>query len=144
MEPVAWRETPLAEMTWVALSKLSRNPQGFFLVVEGSQPDFYAHDNAPLPEIVAEVIDFDQAIEVALDFARSNPGTLVVVTSDHETGGLSLVEKDGRLKALYNTTDHTAEMVPIFASGPRARRFGGIKNNDEIGRMLIEIVRSRR
>ncbi len=144
MEPAAQRQPTLPEMTRAALAKLSRNPSGFVVVIEGSQPDWAGHDNLPLPAVVDEMVDFDRAIAVALDFARRNPQTLVVVTADHETGGLALVQRADTLTALYSTIGHTAEMVPLFAFGPGAERFGGIKENYEVGRLLMESVRARR
>ncbi|MFW5645307.1 MAG: alkaline phosphatase, partial [Bacteroidota bacterium] len=90
LPPVAeGREDMLSVATAKALDILSRNEDGFFLMVEGSQIDWGGHAN-DLDYIVSETIDFDQAVGVAVDFAKKNPGTLVVVTSDHETGGLAM------------------------------------------------------
>lgn len=139
--PAAGERTPsLPAMTAAALGRLARDPDGFLLVVEGSQPDWRGHDNAPIRELVAEVVDFDRAIGVALEFARATPGTLVVVTADHETGGLALGEKADTLTAMYSSTAHTAEMVPLFAYGPGAERFAGIRENYEVGRILMELT----
>jgi alkaline phosphatase len=141
MPRAATRQPTLPEMTRVAIAKLSRNPRGFILMVEGSQPDWRGHNNEPLVEVQHEMIDFDQAIAVALNFARQDARTLVVVVSDHETGGLSLALQGDTLAALYSTGDHTGEMTPHFAYGAGAERFGGIRDNDEIGRLLLEIAR---
>jgi alkaline phosphatase len=143
MERAAGREPALAAMTRVALERLGRNPRGFFLMVEGSQPDWRGHDNEPLPEVQKEMIDFDRAIAVGLEFARRDPHTLVLVVADHETGGLSLVMQGDTLAARYTTGSHSGEMTPHFAAGAGAQRFAGIRDNDEIGRMLLEIVRRR-
>jgi alkaline phosphatase len=95
--PKAWDRpatTPsLTEMTQVALKSLGQNSQGFFLMVEGSQIDWAAHDNSVVG-VVSEMEDFIAAIEVVLDFARADRNTLVVVVADHETGGMS-VGRDG-------------------------------------------------
>jgi alkaline phosphatase len=141
MDRAVTRRPSLPEMTRVALDRLSRNRRGFFLMVEGSQPDWRGHENEPLPEVQREMIDFDRSVAVALDFARRVPSTLVLVVSDHETGGLSLVLQGDTLAALYTTGSHSGEMTPHFAFGPGAERFGGIRDNDEIGRMLIGIAR---
>lgn len=140
MPTAAERAPSLPEMTRAALARLARDPDGFFLLVEGSQPDWRGHDNAPLGELVAEVVDFDRAVGVALEFARATPGTLVVVTADHETGGLALGERADTLTGVYSTTAHTAEMVPLFAYGPGAERFAGIRENYEVGRILLELT----
>jgi alkaline phosphatase len=148
METARTRSPTLPDMTRVALEVLRRNPDGFFLMVEGSQPDWVGHGNAPLDLVTAEMLDFDRAIGVGLDFQQRNPGTLVLVVADHETGGLSLDLVQDRialmqsfsLTARYVSAEHTAEMVPLFASGPGAERFGGIIDNFNVGRILLEFV----
>jgi len=135
------RYPSLPQMTRTALDVLAGNPAGFILVVEGSQPDWLGHANAPFHEIAAESADFDDAVEVALDFQAEHPHVLVLVLSDHETGGLALLPDGDSLVAAYSSTGHTGEMVPLFAHGPGALAFGGIRDNDEIGRTLVEMVR---
>lgn len=83
------RQPSLAEMTRKALDLLGGNPNGFFLMVEGSRVDHAAHNNDPVGT-VHDVLAYDEAVKVVLDFARANGNTLVVATSDHETGGLTL------------------------------------------------------
>lgn len=142
--PVAAERVPtLPEMTRVALNRLQGEENGFFLFVEGSQPDWRGHDNRPLEEVVGEMVDFDAAIAVGLEFARSTPETLVLVVADHETGGLSLVSQSGQIVARYTTGGHTGEMTPYFAHGTGAHRFGGLMQNDAIGQVLMEMVRAR-
>jgi alkaline phosphatase len=142
MPAAATRVPTLREMTEAALSILGRGPDGFFLMVEASQPDWRAHDNDPLEAVVAEMLDCDRAIEVALRYREQHPETLIIVTADHETGGLAL-ERDstGSIAADYTTGGHTASMVPLFAIGPGAEKFGGITTNARIGQLLMEAVR---
>jgi alkaline phosphatase len=193
------RSPTLPEMTRAALEVLDHDPEGFFLMVEGSQPDWRGHDHEPLGAIVAEMLDLDRAIGVALEYQSRHPETLIVVTADHETGGLaiqlagsrrlltraaatadstaaqlaevssladrelatladsaalymarlsSLMRRQARqmgdssaLVARYTTGGHTSQMVPLFASGPGAEQFGGIKDNWKIGELLIAVVR---
>ena len=166
MPPAGDRSPTLAEMTDAALRVLQRDPDGFLLVAEGSQIDWRGHDNEPLEVVVREVLDLDAAVGVALDHAAANPGTLEVVTADHETGGLALhpAEGGGReaavpegepeghggradfepLRAHYTTTHHTAEMVPLFAHGPGAARLGRLLDNDELGRRLRALLEEGR
>ncbi len=133
------RAPTLPEMTAAALQVLDRDPDGFFLLVEGSQPDWREHDNAPLAAVAAEVLDLDRAVAVALDYCARRPETLVIVTADHETGGLAVVEDStGAFAARYATHDHTAALVPLFAGGPGAEGFGGMRSIDAIGRMLMD------
>ncbi|MDR0428240.1 MAG: alkaline phosphatase, partial [Dysgonamonadaceae bacterium] len=114
-----------------ALNLLSQNEKGFFLMVEGSQIDWGGHDNNT-QTIVKEMIDFDNAIKVAFDFADKNPNTLVVITADHETGGMSLLGgnfSSGEVTAKYSTGGHSGVMVPVFAYGAKAQEFTGICEN---------------
>jgi alkaline phosphatase len=134
------RSPSLAEMTKAALAILDRDPDGFFLMVEASQIDWLAHDNDSFGRIAAEVLDCDEAMQVALDYVHGRPGALLVVVADHETGGLALVEQDGQWKAAYSSGGHTAELVPLFASGTGSERFGGTHSADEIGRRIAEVV----
>ena len=135
----AEREMSLAEMTGRAIEILSRNGAGFFLMVEGSQIDWAGHDNDS-GSLIAETIDFDEAVGVALDFAAGDGRTLIVVTADHETGGYALldgsVEDRAVTRAAFATDGHSASMVPIFAYGPGSVPFGGIHPNTFIGAQL--------
>jgi alkaline phosphatase len=79
----------LEEMTRKAIGLLSRDPDGFFLMVEGSQVDWACHANDPA-YLLSELLAFDRAVGVALDFARKDGKTLVLVVSDHNTGGMSI------------------------------------------------------
>lgn len=88
--PYFGKEEPsLAEMTQTAISILSRNSKGFFLLVEGSQIDFASHNNDPVG-VLSEYLAFDSAVQVALDFARKDKNTIVMVFPDHDNGGISL------------------------------------------------------
>lgn len=111
----------LAEATRAAIDKLQeRGDKGFFLMVEGAKIDYAGHSRC-LPGSVIEMLSFDLAVAEALKFADENGQTLVVVTADHETGGLVLLDGDeqsGRIMGVYTTDDHTPAMLPVFAYGP--------------------------
>jgi alkaline phosphatase len=138
------RKISLSEMTQKAIQILSKNEKGFFLMVEGSQIDWEAHDNDS-KYLIQEMIDFDLAVGVGLDFAESDGQTLIVVTADHETGGYTVeggsVEQRKITRADFTTTSHTGEMVPLFSFGPGSQRFGGIHDNTFVGITLIEMVK---
>lgn len=129
------RGDELVRSTKVALNILKKNPKGMFIMIEGSQIDWGGHAN-DTQYIVNEMVDFDKAIGVALDFAAKDKNTLVIITADHETGGFSLVEgcdmKTGKVEGKFTTTDHTGVMIPVFAYGPGAERFSGIYENTAI------------
>lgn len=128
----------LQTATRTALQVLDQDPDGFFLMIEGSQVDWGGHASSTV-YIVEELLDFDQAVGLALEFAARDGETLVVVTSDHETGGMAILEADestGRVKAAYATGGHTGLMVPVFAFGPGAEAFTGFMDNTELNRRL--------
>jgi alkaline phosphatase len=121
-----------AEMACNYLKK--RRPQGFFLMVEGSQIDWGGHSN-DRRWLEAEMIDFDRTLQRILDFAAADGETLVIVTGDHECGGLSLPEMNGNrreFRATFAARMHTGALVPVFAFGPRAEMFNGIYDNTAI------------
>tara|TARA_R110000787_G_scaffold8495_4_gene28687 strand:+ start:9298 stop:10434 length:1137 start_codon:yes stop_codon:yes gene_type:complete len=124
----------LTNATKLALEILSSNEEGFFLMIEGSQIDWGGHDN-DAEYLISELIDFDNTIGVALDFAELDGETLVIVTADHETGGFTLAQDNGdynKIKPVFSTGGHSATMVPVFAKGPNANDFGGIYENTSI------------
>jgi alkaline phosphatase len=130
----------LPEATAIALTKLSRNKKGFFIMIEGSQIDWGGHDN-DIDYVVTETLDFDRAIGVAFNFADKNPGTLVIVTADHETGGLSITGGNlatGKISTHFSVRDHTAVMVPVFAYGTGAEEFAGMYDNTEIYHKMMK------
>lgn len=134
------RDYSLAALTKTAIEILSKNRKGFVLLVEGSQIDWAAHDQDP-EGIIAEMIDFDDAVGTGLDFAQSHGDTLIVVTADHETGGFAVHDGSMQTKQItatgFTSSGHTAAMVPIFAYGPGSKQFSGIKDNAQVGRAII-------
>lgn len=125
----------LAEASRMSIDRLqAESDKGFFLMVEGAKIDFAGHSHC-LPGTVLEMLSFDMAVAEALKFADSNGETLVIVTGDHETGGLVLLDGDeetGRILGVYTSEDHTPAMLPVFAYGPKADRFCGVYLNTEI------------
>ena len=131
----------LPESVGKALDLLNDNDEGFFLMVEGSQIDWAGHANET-EYTINEVIDFDNAVKVAMDFADQNPGTLVVVTADHETGAMSITGGDlskGEVNASWGSTGHSAIMVPVFSYGTAAIEFAGIYENTDIFNKILEL-----
>jgi len=140
------RDYSLARLSQIAIEILSKNRRGFVLMVEGSQIDWAAHDHDQ-QYLISELIDFDEAVGGGLDFAQKDGRTLIVVTADHETGGLALLEGSNKNRQVtstaFTTTGHTAAMVPLFAYGPGGTRFSGIQDNARIGQTLIELLLKR-
>ena len=117
----------------VALRRLPGD-EGFFLLVEGSQIDSAAHDK-DARGATAEVVDLDRTVARLLEFAAEDGETLVVLTADHETGGLALTggsASERNVEAGFVAKSHTATMVPVFAFGPGAGAFAGVYENTAI------------
>tara|TARA_Y100001970_G_scaffold292110_1_gene431974 strand:+ start:78 stop:1379 length:1302 start_codon:yes stop_codon:yes gene_type:complete len=138
-------EPSLTEMVQFAVNRSNRfvdeGCEGFFIMAEGSQVDWAGHVNN-LDYLITEMKDLDTAIEWALEYAKDNDDTLVVVTSDHETGGL-LIEPANPVdytsqgvKISFNTAvgsgTHTGVPVPIYAYGPGAENFTGTLDNTDV------------
>ena len=121
---------------------MNSSEEPFFLLVEGSQVDWGGHDN-DLDYVTSEYIEFDRAIGVALKFINENPNTLIVVTADHETGGLAITSKNIEKlnsKVKFSTKGHSASMVPVFSKGVGSEEFSGIYDNTEIfNKMMLQI-----
>ncbi|MEM8559275.1 MAG: alkaline phosphatase [Bacteroidota bacterium] len=116
-------EPSLAEMTTFALAHLSRDPDGFFLMVEGSRIDHAGHGNDPVGHL-HDILAFDDAVAEALAFAEADGETLIVVMADHETGGLSLGRNlngrgiyDWRPDLLARATRSVEGMLALVSSG---------------------------
>ena len=111
-------------------------------MVEGSRIDSGGHQN-DTEMVVNEMLDFDRAIKAALDFAETTPNTLVVITADHETGGMSLNGgnfETGEVKGAFTTVGHTGVMVPVFAFGTGAKEFAGIYQNTDLMPKILELL----
>lgn len=142
-QPVSYlegRKDILPRASRKALDFLSEKEK-FFLQIEGSQIDWAGHANDS-EGIIAEMIDFDQAIGEVLEFAKRNGNTLVIVTADHETGGYSIVgeDEDGNIEGKFTTDYHTGTMIPVFAFGPGAEEFAGIYENTAIFDKMLELL----
>jgi alkaline phosphatase len=137
---LAGRGDFLPDATQAAIEHLSKSGKGFFLMVESSQIDWFGHSNSK-DTIIAEMIDFDNAIGRALDFAERDGNTLVIVTSDHETGGMS-ISRGGApnedFEVHFSTTGHSPALVPVFSYGPKAELFTGLLDNTDIFPKMLE------
>ena len=132
----------LPDAAETAINILSNNDKGFFLMVEGSQIDWGGHAASTI-YIVEDMLDFDQVIGQALKFAAKDKETLVIVTADHETGGMAITGgsmENGIVQAAFPTGEHTAVMVPVFSYGPGAKEFIGIMENTEIHAKMKKLL----
>lgn len=136
------RGNMLPVATNTALNILSNNRKGFFLMVEGSQIDWGGHAG-DTNYVIEDMLDFDRAVGEALDFASKDGKTLVIVASDHETGGMAVLDGDyetGMVEGEFTTGGHTGLMVPIFAWGPGAENFIGIMDNTDVNAKMKKLL----
>jgi hypothetical protein len=120
-----------------ALAALESHPGGFFLMAEGGMIDQAGHAK-DLPRNIHETLEFSRAVQVALTWAAGRTDTLIVVTADHETGGLTVTKDNGPGQypsVTWSTTGHTAANVPVFAKGVGAEQVYGVLDNTDIYRI---------
>ncbi len=135
-------EPSLAEMTQKAIDLL-RCKKGFFLMVEGSQIDWAGHENN-FDYLARQTLLFDQAVGIALQFALQDHHTLVVVTADHDTGGLGINNgslSGDTLELGWTTKSHTGVQVPVYAYGPGSEEFVGVRDNTEIPKVFARLLK---
>ncbi len=124
-------------LTQAALDQLSRNPEGFFMMIEGAMIDWGGHANDP-EYMLNEMKDFDNVIGDVLEFAEADGNTLVVITADHETGGLTLTSgSEGSFEYSWSTGGHSGVQVPVYSYGPSADLFSGTYDNTEVARKMF-------
>ena len=128
------------QMTNFALQHLNNQCNGFFLMTEGSQIDWAGHDN-DANKMVEEFRDFDLTIKDLIKFVNKNNNTLLIVTSDHETGGLQILKQDGdKVIIQWGTGRHTSIPVGVQAYGPGAELFQGLMDNTDIHYKMLEAI----
>lgn len=139
----AERKDRLAASSLKGIQILNQNKKGFFMMIEGSQLDDYGHSNN-LDLLMQEVHDFDRTVGKIFQWAAQDGETLVVVTADHETGGLTLIDGDvekGEIQCRFSTRDHSGVMVPVYAFGPGAEEFTGIYENSDIFHKIAKLLK---
>ncbi|MGI6457327.1 MAG: alkaline phosphatase [bacterium] len=132
----------LSEMTRFALACLDNNEKGFFLMMEGGRIDHACHENNR-ERMVHEVLEFSRAVQEVYDWAADREDTLIIVTADHETGGLTVTADRGvgnYPDVTWSTWGHTGENVPIYAWGAGVEKIvtasGDPLDNTDIYKLL--------
>ena len=140
---LAERGDYLPETTRKAIEYLSKqSKKGFFLMVEGARIDKEEHSNNTYG-FVREMLDFDKAVEEAIRFAEKDGHTLVIISADHETGGVALRGGDpdkGYIRTAFASTSHTAITVPLFAYGPQSQQFRCFQENSDVSNKIVKIL----
>jgi len=144
----------LGHMTEVAIEILSQDPDGFFLMVEGGQIDWAAHAN-DAEHVISDVLGFDTAIYEGIEYASTNPNVLLIVTADHETGGMSVgldpigdINEDGPFimpdstpfYVNWTTTGHTGIDIPTTAQGKLSDQLSGTYENTHIYEVMRRVL----
>lgn len=129
---------PLEELARFGLERLAARESGFILLVESELTDGTGHSN-DVAALSAGIRELDDAVSAILGWAEPRGDTLVLVTADHDTGGLAVVDGDherGVAEVRWATSGHTTQWVPVFAFGPGADRFTGVIDNTDLGVLI--------
>jgi alkaline phosphatase len=133
---------PLAVTLRRAVELLGNDPEGFMLLVESEVIDETGHVN-DIAGSMAALRELDEAVATALELTRGRDDTLVIVTADHDTGTLALVDGDyaeGRTVVRWATGEHSAQWVPVFASGPGSGLFAGLLDNTDLSPRIARLL----
>ena len=130
-----------------ALTALEKNsPNGFFLMIESAIIDGYGHNNDS-EGMIEEMQEFDRTLQMLVQYVNAHPGTLLVVTADHETGGTGVgykghaVGEEAPVSLTFSTKGHTGTVVPIFAYGEGAEKFSGIMKNKDVPGKIEALIK---
>ena len=139
-EPTIYLEKATAK----ALDVLSRNSKnGYFLMIESAVIDGYGHNNDP-EGLIEEMQEFNRTLLQLVEYVNAHPKTLLVVTADHETGGVGLdyfgYEAD-KPRLNFSTHGHTGTVVPVFAYGAGAEAFAGVMKNTDLPKKIEGLIR---
>lgn len=136
------REDYLMNSCQFAISFLESKKSPFFLMVEAAMIDSGGHANSG-NTVITELLDFDKAIGWMIHYVDQNPNTLLIITADHETAGLSLPQgkvSGNEIEMAFHSDDHTGIMVPIFAYGAHSGEFRGVYENSEVFHKIMSLI----
>lgn len=136
------REDYLMNSCQFAISFLESKKSPFFLMVEAAMIDSGGHANSG-NTVITELLDFDKAIGWMIHYVDQNPNTLLIITANHETAGLSLPQgkvSGNEIEMAFHSDDHTGIMVPIFAYGAHSGEFRGVYENTEVFHKIMSLI----
>lgn len=142
LQPALDRGDILPSAVQKALQVLD-NKKGFFLMIEGSMIDDGGHDNKA-GKTMEEIFDFDRTLGLVLEWAEKDGQTLVIVTADHATGGMTLLGgsiDEKKIRVNYSTTGHNGVALPVFAWGPHSEDFIGLYENAELSDKIRALIK---
>lgn len=161
-------EPTLAEMTKKSIQTLSKDKDGFFLMVEGSKPDWAAHANDPVG-MISDTLSFDDAVKEALDFAKKDKNTMVIAVADHGNSGISIGNEntdgtypstpvsayvdplkeatmtlEGAMSQLNEDESNRLEVAELYGiTNPTAEEATAIEESDDLGGTLVDLLAQR-
>jgi len=127
----------LSQMVKKALALLD-NDKGFFIMIEGGLIDKAGHGNK-LEANIGETVEFSNAVKVVLDWAKERKDTLIIVTADHETGGLTVVKNNGKgvyPEVTWKSKGHSGVNVPLYAWGKNSEVFANTIDNTDFFKII--------
>lgn len=135
------RRPPLPDLALESLRLFEATGERFFLMIESEEVDSAAHDH-DLGRTLSAVREIDQTVRTAVEWARRDESTLVVVLADHDTAGMQIIPSEAPklLQVIWPTTEHTAQDVPLYAIGPGAEALDGFRDNTEIAPILARLL----
>ena len=142
MEPALDRGPVLEDCAMKAIELLD-NRKGFFLMIEGSSIDDWCHRHK-VGYMAEELFDFDRTVGKVLKWAEQDGHTLVIITADHATGGLTLINgslSERTVKVHFSTKGHNGILVPVYAYGPHAEEFEGVHENAEVAGIIRRLMK---
>jgi len=128
----------LSEMTTTALDILDNDPDGFFLMIESGRIDHAASAN-DIARDVFETVEFHNTAQLMINWAVGRTDTLIIVTADHETGGLTVLQNNGKdhfPTVSWSTSGHTSTNVPVYAWGVNAQYVTGTLDNTQLFKVV--------
>jgi alkaline phosphatase len=132
----------LDELARFGIERLDATGNGFVLLIESEITDGTGHDN-DIGALVEGVRELDEMLRAVLAWSEPRGDTLVVVTADHDTGGLGVVGGDydrGVAEVRWATHGHTSQWVPVFAFGPGSEHFSGVIDNTDVGILIARLL----
>ena len=132
----------LLKSTDFALNFFEEKKAPFFLMIEAANIDSGGHSNSTAT-IVSEMLDFDEVIGNVIEYVDAHPNTLLIITADHETGGVSIPQGNistGTVELAYHSDDHTGILVPLFAYGAHSGEFRGVYENTDVFHKIMKLV----
>ena len=138
-QPAIGRERELGDMASAVFESFSSNTNGFFVMIESHLPDKGGHANDPNLVVLGTAVA-DWTVKAAVDFASSRDDTLVIVTADHETGGVVASRPaNGKTSVTFHSVSHTGSAVPLYSFGPCEELFDGVTDNTDIAETIARL-----